>query len=404
MLASEKRPSPLLSPFPFPFNGFSSACAACMLYPRGLSRPQQRHGVRRRNCLVLVLLTVLLFFSPASAFQILQPRSSLSWTPLLRAPRASRLQSAAAQQIAADQQQRGAFLSSACPSPSSSLPLPPKTTSSVARSSLTRCYSSSSSSSFSLPFWGEVFSRKLLFSERLPAALSPLHAALFARANLAARRFAASGFLGFFSGQQAAGGPKGLLAAAAAASLAAFGSWRLLSIVSRSLRDFTARHRLAESRVYGPLHSLDATLKPIIEGPPARSKAAKAQQPKPPQTSSSSSSGSSSSKGKKHLLKDQDDSSGAAPAGAKEDTHAPAPARSSNTGGSSSSGSSSSSSRAEKKASREAAEDAGTRKAAKGSSGRRRSKKQQNERLADSAAVSADGLDQPALQLTPEAA
>lgn len=88
-----------------------------------------------------------------------------------------------------------------------------------------------------LPLWDKVFSPKLLFSESLPSVIPPLHAALLAKANLAARaaRSYARGF-GVFGG-----GASTVCAAVAAASLAAFGSWRLLSFASKSLRGLNAQ-------------------------------------------------------------------------------------------------------------------------------------------------------------------
>lgn len=110
-----------------------------------------------------------------------------------------------------------------------------------------------------LPMWDKVFSNKFMFSETLPSVIPPLHAALFAKANIAARMAGScSRGVGVF-----AGGIPTFCTAVAAASMAAFGSWRLLGLASRSLRGLTTQRRLAEARAYGPLHSLDATLKPI---------------------------------------------------------------------------------------------------------------------------------------------
>ncbi|OEH76641.1 hypothetical protein cyc_05642 [Cyclospora cayetanensis] len=114
-----------------------------------------------------------------------------------------------------------------------------------------------------LPFWDKVFSRKFLFSEALPSVIPPLEAALFAKANLAAR-FSGNYNRGF--GVFGAGGLPALCIAAVAASVAAFGSWRLLNLASRSLRNVATQHRLAEAKAYGPLHSLDATIKRVPEG------------------------------------------------------------------------------------------------------------------------------------------
>lgn len=110
-----------------------------------------------------------------------------------------------------------------------------------------------------LPLWEQVFSKKFLFSDSLPTAIPPLHAALFEKINIAARLGGSSGGgLGVFSG-----GAPAACAAAAAAAVAVVGSWRILTFVARSLRGVTTKHRLAEAKAYGPLHSLDATIKPL---------------------------------------------------------------------------------------------------------------------------------------------
>lgn len=93
-----------------------------------------------------------------------------------------------------------------------------------------------------LPLWDKVFSYKFLFSETLPSVIPPLEAALFAKANIAARMAGSySRGLGVFGG----GGAPAFCIAVAAASLAAFGSWRLLGFASKSLRGLATQVRFA---------------------------------------------------------------------------------------------------------------------------------------------------------------
>lgn len=85
-----------------------------------------------------------------------------------------------------------------------------------------------------LPLWDRIFSQKFLFSEAFPAVVPPVEASFFARASLRDRM--ASSCLRDL-GLLADGGITSMVTAAAAACIAALGSWQLLNLASRFLRN-----------------------------------------------------------------------------------------------------------------------------------------------------------------------
>lgn len=92
-----------------------------------------------------------------------------------------------------------------------------------------------------LPLWDRIFSQKFLFSEAFPAVVPPVEASFFARASLRDRM--ASRCLRDL-GLLADGGITNMVTAAAAACIAALGSWRLLNLASRFLRNSATQVRL----------------------------------------------------------------------------------------------------------------------------------------------------------------
>ncbi|KAL8450540.1 hypothetical protein Emed_002412 [Eimeria media] len=372
--------------------------------PFGMCLLQQQ---QQQQLLILLLARPPHAKAPTHAPLLLQRDASSSrhaWLPALSAPspRASAVCSAAATAAAAAAGEAGGAGSSSSSN------------------------SSSSSKCVSLPLWSRVFSRRFLFSDDLPSALSPLHAALFAEATRASRVVGVWGLSDLLKPTHAEKrGAAAVAAAAAAACLAAFASWRLLGLAARVFRKLTAQHRLAENRIYGPLHSLDATIKPLEAEPRPKRQSHKQQSAKPPAASSSSSSSSdsrssssSSSSSKKHALQDEEISSSKTQIAPRATARRPRVSDTDNnnnnnnnnsssskeTDGSSSSSSSSSRKRKRGVQAPPVENVAGIKEGGSGKTRRRKAQTQQGTLAAVAEDAVSDGLDESAGQLPPEAA